>query len=116
MAQNGPLIDVQANGKELILGLKVLFKEYCRAAFRIGVLVMDCNWAGGYRGSGMNALVVLQPCFLVMLSLVGDNWEIVEYIKAWVAPLVTWQRWHSRTPGCIHSEECGEAMLSRWCA
>ena len=51
-----------------------------------------------------------------MLSLVGDQWENVEYIKTLVAAPVTWQRWHSRAPGCIHSEEYGEAMLSRLCA
>ena len=29
-AQNGPLTDVWAKSKELLLGLKVLLKEYCR--------------------------------------------------------------------------------------
>ena len=115
-AQNGPLTDVQVKSKELLLGLKVLLKEYCPAAFTIGVLMRDCNWAGGDRGSGKNALAVLESCLLAMLSLVGDQWEHVEYIKAVVAALVTWQRWHSRTPGCIQSEEYGEAMLSRFCA
>ena len=33
-----------------------------------------------------------------------------------MAALVTWQHWHSQTPGCIHSEGYGEAMLSRLCA
>ena len=51
-----------------------------------------------------------------MLSLVGDEWENVEYIKTLVPDLVTWQRWHSRRARCIHSEEYGEAMLSRLCA
>ena len=96
--------------------MKVLLKEYCPAAFRIGVLVRDCNWAGRDPGSGKNALAVQEACLLVMLSLVGDQWENVEYIKTLVAALVTWQCWHSRTPGCIHSEEYGEAMLSRLCA
>ena len=59
---------------------------------------------------------MLESCLLVMLSLVGDQWENVEYIKTLVAALITWQRWHSRTPGCIHNEEYGEAMLSRLCA
>ena len=76
----------------------------------------DCNWAGRDPGSGKNALAAVESCLLVMLSLVGDQWENVEYIKTLVAALVTWQRWHSRTPGCIHSEEYGEAMLSRLCA
>ena len=115
-AQNGPLNDMQSKSKELLLGLKVLLKEYCPAAFRIGVLVRDCNWAGRDPGSWKNALAVLESCLLVMLSLVGDQWENVEYIKTLVGALVTWQRWHSRTPGCIHSEEYGEAMLSRLCA
>ena len=109
-AQNGPLTDMQSKSKELFLGLKVLLNEYCPAAFRIGVLVRDCNWAGRDPGSGKNALAVLESCLLVMLSLVGDQWENVEYI------LVTWQRWHSRAPGCIHGEEYGEAMLSKLCA
>ena len=100
-AQNAPLTDMQSKSKELFLGLKVLLKEYCPAAFRIG---------------GKSASVVLESCLLVMLCLVGDQWENVEYIKPLVAAVVTWQRWHSRTPGCIHSEQYGEAMLSRLCA
>ena len=44
-AQNEPLTDMQSKSKELLLGLKVLLKEYCPAAFRIGVLVRDSNWA-----------------------------------------------------------------------
>ena len=96
--------------------MKVLLKEYCPVAFRIGVLVTDCNWAGRDLVSGKNALAVLESSLLVMLSLVGDQWENVEYVKTLVAALVTWQCWHSRTPGCIHSEEYGEAMLSRVCA
>ena len=44
--QNGPLMDVQPKSKELLLGLKVFFKGYCPAAFRIGVLVRECNGAG----------------------------------------------------------------------
>ena len=98
------------------MGLKVLLKEYCPAAFRICVLARYCNLAGRDPGSGKNALAALQSCLLVMLSLVGDQWENVEYIKTLVAALVTWQPWHSRTPGCIHSEEYGEAMMSTLCA
>ena len=86
---NGPLTDVQAKSKELLLGLKVLLKEYCPAAFRIGVLVRDCNRAGRDPGSRKNALAMLQSCLLVVLSLVGDQWENVEYIKTLVAALVT---------------------------
>ena len=98
------------------MGLKVLLKEYCPAAFRIGVLVRDCNWAGRDSGSGKNALTVVESCLLVMLSLVGDQWENVAYIKTFVAAPVTWPHWHSRTHGCIHSGEYREAMLSRLCA
>ena len=94
-AQNGPLTDVQAKSKQILLGLKVLLKEYCPAAFRIGVVVRDCNSDGRDPGNGKNALAVLESCLLVMLSLVGDQWENVEYIKTSVAALVTWQRWHS---------------------
>ena len=112
-AQNGPLTDVHAKSKELLFGLKVLLKEYCLAAFRIGVLVRGCNWDGRDPGSGKNALAVLESCLLVMLSLVGDQWENVEYLKTSVAALVTWQRRHSRMPGCLHREEYGEAMLSK---
>ena len=112
-AQNGPVTDVHAKIKELLLGLKVSLKDFCRGAFRIGVLVRDYNWAGRNPGSGKNALAVLDSCLLVTLSLVGDQWENVEYIKTSVATPVTWQCWHSRTPGCIHNEEYGEAMFSR---
>ena len=44
-------MDMQAKSKELLLGLKVLLKEYCPATFRIAVLVRDCIWAGGDPGS-----------------------------------------------------------------
>ena len=84
-AQNGPPTDVHAKSKELLLGLKMLLKKYCPAAFRIGVLVRDCNWAGRDSDSGKNALAVLEPCLLVMLSLAGDQWENVEYVKTLVA-------------------------------
>ena len=82
---------MQAKSKELLFGLKVSLKEFCPAAFRIGVLVRDCNWAGRDSGSRKNALAVLESCLLVMLSLVGDKWVNVEYIKTLVAALVTWQ-------------------------
>ena len=49
-AQNRPLTDVQAESKQLLLGLKVLLKGCRPAAFRIGVLVQDCNWAGKRSG------------------------------------------------------------------
>ena len=113
---NGPLTDVQSTCKELLLALKVLLNEYCPAAFSIRVFPRECNWDGRDPGSGKNALAVLESCLLVMLFLVGDQWENVEDIKTLVATLVTWQRWHCRTPGCIHSEEYGEAVLSRLCA
>ena len=80
-AQNGPPTDVLAKSKELVLGLRVLLKEYCRAACRIGVLVRDCNWARRDPGSGKDALAVLESCLLVTLSLVGDQRENVEYIR-----------------------------------
>ena len=51
-AQNGPITDMQSKSKELLLGLKVSLKEYCLAAFRIGVLMRDCNRAGRDPGSG----------------------------------------------------------------
>ena len=89
-AQNGPLTDMQSKSKELLLGLKVLLKKCCPAAFRIGVLVRDCHWAGRDPGSGENALAALESYLLAMLSLVGDQWENVEYIKTLVAALVIW--------------------------
>ena len=115
-AQNGPLTEMQAKSRELFLRSKVLLKEYCPAAFRIGVLVRDCNWACRDPGGRKSTLVVLESCLLVMLSLVGEQWKNVEYIKTFVAPPVTWQRWHSLTTGCIHSGEYGQAMWSRLCA
>ena len=59
---------------------------------------------------------MLQSYLLVLLSLVGDQWENVEYMKTLDAALVTWQRWHSQTPGCVHNEEFREAILSKLCA
>ena len=59
---------------------------------------------------------MLESCLSVMLAIVGTKWENVEHIKTLVCALLTWQQWHSRTPGCIHNEQYGEAMLSRLCA
>ena len=111
-AQNEPLTDMQVKSKELLLVLKVLLKEYCSDALRIGALVRDCNWAGRDPGSGKHALAVLRSCLLGPVSLVGDQWENVEYIKTLVAALSTWQRWHSQTPGCFLGKEFGEVMLN----
>ena len=93
-AHSGPLIDVGSTCKEILLALKVLLNEYCPAAFSIRVFPRECNWDGRDPGSGKNALAVLESCLLVMLFLVGDQWENVEDIKTLVATLVTWQRWH----------------------
>ena len=62
VAQNGPLTNMQAKSKELLLGLKVLLKAYCPAAFRIGALIKYYNWAGRDPRSGKNALAVLESC------------------------------------------------------
>ena len=59
---------------------------------------------------------MLERYLLVMLAIVGTEWENVEYIKTLVCALLTCQRWHSWTTGCIHTEEYGEAMLSKLCA
>ena len=80
------MTDVQ----ELPLWLKVLLKSYCPTAFRFGVLVRDCNWAGRDPGRGKNALAVLESCLLVVLSFVGDQRENVQYMETWMAALVTW--------------------------
>ena len=47
---------MESKSKELFLRLKVLLKEYCPAAFGIGVLVRGCNWAGRDPGSEKKGL------------------------------------------------------------
>ena len=111
--RNRAAIDLEAKARQLLLGLQVLLKEYYPAALRIGVLARDCNRATRDPGSGKNALAVLESRLLGMLAVVGTKWKNVEYIKTLMCALLTWQRWHSRTPGCIHSKEYGEAMLTR---
>ena len=82
-AQNGPLKDVHAKSKEQLLGLKVLLKEYCPAAFRIGVLVRDCNWAGSDPRSGKNALAVLESCFLLCFHWWGISGRMRSTSRYW---------------------------------
>ena len=77
-AQNGPLTDMQSKSKERLLGLKVLLKERCPAAFRIGVLVRDCSWAGRDPGSAKIALAVLEACLFVCFlwwAINGRMWS-----------------------------------------
>ena len=110
---NCPLTAVEAAANQLLVGLQVLLKEHYPAAFKIVVLVRECDGAGRDRGTPKNALVVLESCLLVMLFLMGTQWENVEALKMLVNALVTWQCWHSRMPSGINNEEYGEAVLSR---
>ena len=40
----------------------------------------------------------------------------MEYVKTTAVALLFWSQWHSSSLGCIHSEELGEALLSRFSA
>ena len=64
---NRAATDLEAKAKQLLLGVQVLLKECCLAAFRIAFLVLDCNWASRDPGGGKNWLAVLDPACLSCL-------------------------------------------------
>ena len=73
--RNWAATDLEAKARQLLLGLQVVFKEYCPTAFSIGVLVQDCDWVGRDPSCRKNALAVLKACLRVMLAIVGAEWE-----------------------------------------
>ena len=54
---------------------------------------------------------------LLMLNILKPEEQLTtEYVKTTAVALLFWSQWHSASLGCIHSEELGEALLSRFSA
>ena len=101
----------------MLLALKALLYTYCPAAFSIGTLVRECNWEGRGAGSGIVAKQALEMSLLLMLNILKPEEQLTkEYVKTTAVALLFWSQWHSGSLGCIHPEELGEALLSRFSA
>ena len=111
------LTPIQRKGLRMLLALKALLCTHCPAAFSIGTLVRECNWEGRGAGSGIVAKQALEMSLLLMLNILKPEEQLTtEYVKTTAVALLFWSQWHSASPGCIHSEELGEALLSRFSA
>ena len=111
------LTPIQRKGLRMVLALKALLYTYCPAAFSIGTLVRECNWEGRGAGSGSVAKQALEMSLLLMLNILKPEEQLTtEYVKTTAVALLFWSQWHSASLGCIHSEELGEALLSRFSA
>ena len=52
---------------------------------------------------------------LLMLNTLKPEEQLAtEYVKTSAVALLFWSQWHSASLGCIHSEELGESLLSRF--
>ena len=101
----------------MLLALKALSYTYSLAAFSIGTLVRECNWEGRGAGSRIVAKQALDTSLLLMLNILKPEEQLAtEYVKTTAVVLLFWSQWHSSFLGCIHSEELGEAVLSRFSA
>ena len=111
------LTPIQRKGLCMLLAVTALLYTYCPAAFSIGTLVRECNWEGRGAGSGIVAKQALEMSLLRMLNILKPEEQLAtEYVKTTVVALLFWSQWHSASLGCIHSEELGEALLSRFSA
>ena len=93
--------------------IRLLVTDYCPAIFGVGCMVRSCNWDGRTYGSAIYARTALQWVLCILLRLSPDDAHKVKYIKTFSLALLMWTPWHSATPGCMHSEEGCEALLSK---
>ena len=111
------LTPIHRKGVHMFLALKALLYTYCPVAFSIGTLVRECNWEGRGAGSGIVAKQTFETSLLLMLNVLKPEEQLAtEYVKTTAVALPFWSQWHSSSLGCIHSEELGEALLSRFSA
>ena len=111
------LTPIRRIGLRMLLALKALLYTYCSAAFSIGTLVLECSWEGRGAGSRIVAKQALKMTLLLMLNIPKPEEQLAtEYVKTTAVALLFWREWHSAFLGCIHSEELGEALLSRFSA
>ena len=63
------LTPIRRKGLRMLFALKALPYTYCPAAFSIGTLVFECNWAGRGAGSRIVAMQALEMSLLLMLNI-----------------------------------------------
>ena len=93
--------------------IRLLITDYCPAIFGVGCMVRSCNWDGRTYGSAVHARTALQWVLCILLRLSPEDSHKVKYIKTVSLALLMWTPWLSATPGCMHSEEGCEALLSK---
>ena len=103
------LTPIRRKGLRMLLALKDLLHTYCPAAFSIGTLVRECNLEGLVAKQALEMFLLLMPNILK-----PEEQSAREYVKTIAVALLFWSQWHSSSLGCIHSEELGEALLSRF--
>ena len=73
--------------------------------------------ATGRAGSGIVAKHAIEMSLLLMLNILKPEEQLAtEYVKTTAAALLFWGQRHSSSRGCIHSEELGKVLLSRFSA
>ena len=113
------LTPIQRRGLRMLLALNALLYTYCPAALSIRTLVRECNWEGRGAGSGIVAKQTFEMSLLHMLNILYIKPEeqlATEYVKTIAAALLFWSQFQPSSLWCIHSEELGEALLSRFSA
>ena len=101
----------------MLLAPKASLYTYYPAALSIGTLVRECNWEGRGAGAGIVAKQALEMSLLLMLNMLKPKEQLAtEYVNITAVALLFWSQWHSSSLGCTHSEELGEALLSRFSA
>ena len=108
------LSDAQRLGLRCLLALKALLYLHCQALLALGVLVRGCNW----KGRSLHSTAAAKECIgmstvLMMHIIPSEKWLSTEYLRTNTVALLFWCDWHTRAPGCLFSEEYGEAVLSR---
>ena len=93
--------------------IRLLITDFCPAIFGVGCMVRSCNWDGRTYGSAVHARTALQWALCILLRLSPDEVHKIKYIKTICLALLMWTPWYSATPGCMHSEEGCEALLSK---
>ena len=91
-----------------------LLSEWCPMLLYLGHLVRECNWSGENNSTGSRAQGVLQLSLCLLRRLrQGPCDTVLKYERTIMCTLLYNSKWHQDLPGQAHSEEFGEAMLSK---
>lgn len=100
-------------GLTTLEALHIMLHEYIPAIFTIGNAVRNCHWAGGAPKTSSEAERALKRSLVLLLQMCAGHEHHTDYIRTISVALLHWTKWHSETPGQMHSEEICEAMLAR---